>query len=70
MYTSQKTDLGKLRKYRSELSAKYEAALNRHDLTEARRLHELHRRVFRAILLHEEFHVSAEAVVADHLRNR
>jgi hypothetical protein len=69
MYTSQKTDIGKLRRYRLELSALYEKALARHDLAESKRLRELHRRVYRAILLHEEFNVSALAVVPDHLRN-
>jgi hypothetical protein len=69
MYTSQKTDLGKLRRYRVEVAERYEAALRRHDLPEARLLFDLRRRVYRAILLHEEFHVSPEPVVPDHLRH-
>ena len=67
MYTSQKTDIGKLREYRAELGRLYATAIARHDLTEARRVHALHRRVHRAILLHEEFNVSSQPAPANHL---
>ncbi len=68
MYTAQKTAIGKLRMYRSEIAERYESALRRGKALEARQLYELGRRVRRAILLHEEFQVSPEPVVSDHLR--
>ena len=69
MYTRQRTEIGKLRKYRVEIAALYESALKRHDEAEAHRLYDLLRRVRRAILIHEEFNTSPEPAMAHHLRH-
>ena len=69
MYTTQKTAIAKLRMYRTEVAERYESALKRGSAVEARQLYDLGRRVRRAILLHEEFHVLPEPAVPDHLRN-
>ncbi len=56
MYTTKTSEIAKLRAYRSELDGLYAAALARRDLARARALHDLRRRVRRAVLLYEEFH--------------
>jgi hypothetical protein len=55
MYTSMTTTLSKLRAYHRGLSAQYYDALRRRNVARARRLYDLRGRVWRAILLREEW---------------
>lgn len=55
MYPAKPTALGKLRDYNRALKGHYLAALRRRDLAQARRVYELRRRVYRAILITEEY---------------
>jgi len=55
VYTSQKTPLAKLRAYHKELTDLYLEALGRRDEPTARRIYELRRRVWRAVLIREEW---------------
>jgi len=55
VYPARPTALGKLRAYNCALKGQYLAALRRRDLDRARRVFDLRRRVYRAILLKEEY---------------
>jgi hypothetical protein len=55
MYTARKTELGKLRTYEQELTARYAEALLRKRLDEAKLLFERRRGLRRAILRAEEW---------------
>ena len=55
MYTAQKTELGRLKAYSSELAKRYCIALERRDIADARRIFDLRHRVQRIIRLAEEF---------------
>ncbi|MHB1416864.1 MAG: hypothetical protein ACYC1C_16580 [Chloroflexota bacterium] len=57
MYTTEKSPIAKLRRYRDELNNMYAAALNRGDWRTARNLSAQRRKVQRAVLLHEEWNV-------------
>lgn len=55
MYPASPTALGKLRAYNRALKGQYLAALQRRDFDRARRVFDLRRRVYRAILIKEEY---------------
>ncbi|MDA8219270.1 MAG: hypothetical protein M0Z94_16820 [Dehalococcoidales bacterium] len=57
MYTTEKSPIAKLRRFRAELNAMYAAALARGDWRAARKLAAQRRKVQRAVLLHEEWDV-------------
>ena len=64
MYTRRKTQLGKLRSYYVALSNQYADLLRRRRFAEAREVFDLRRRVYRSILLREEFAVDTLPVAA------
>jgi|GEM_PF-865522 hypothetical protein len=55
MYTTYKTELGRLKAYEDELAERYRMALGQRDFERARRIFDLRRRVQRTIRLSEEF---------------
>ena len=72
MYTTEKTEIAKLRAYRRELDGLYAAALAARDHRRARALADTRRRVKRAILLREEWSGAAageRVTIADLLRS-
>lgn len=61
MYTTEKSEIAKLRAYRRELDERYGAALLRRDWTAAYRIRDVRQRVIRAILLYQEWHADPSA---------
>jgi hypothetical protein len=55
MYTRQRGELRRLRAYHRELTDRYQQAIVRRDWAQAQRLYPLRRRVWVAILWHEEW---------------
>ncbi|MHB1004893.1 MAG: hypothetical protein ACYC3S_04530 [Chloroflexota bacterium] len=70
MYTTEKSEIAKLRAYRRELSERYGAALLRRDWAAAYGIREVRRKVNRAVLLYEEWHADGEHVAVDANRLR
>jgi hypothetical protein len=57
MYLTRKSELPRMRAYKSELADLYMGALRRRNYRDAQRLFELRRRVKRWIMEYEEWHV-------------
>lgn len=57
MYLQEHTKLGKLRAYKEELSELYEYAISHGNLVKAKDIFERRRRVWRTILLYEEWNL-------------
>jgi hypothetical protein len=55
MYTRERGELPRLRAYHRELTARYHQAIARRDWAHAQRLYGLRRRVWVAVLWHEEW---------------
>lgn len=63
MYTTQKTELGKLRAYERELTGRYAAALLRRRSDDAKSIFQRRRSVRRAILQREEWQGEGETIL-------
>lgn len=62
MYTTRKTELGKLRQYERELTKMYAEAILRKHIDEARSLYDRRHDLRRAILQYEEWNVDTGGV--------